>query len=100
MRAPRMLMVWAGKIEAPTLVASRTALPPEGAELARGGPSRRSSAPTLVASGTALPLGEVELASPACFSWRSFARLIPGRPEGSAAEGRFTAECSRRNLPS
>ncbi|UUZ65835.1 AMP-binding protein [Polaromonas sp. P1-6] len=27
---------------APTLVASRTALPPEGAELARGGPSRRS----------------------------------------------------------
>ncbi len=27
---------------APTLVASRTALPPEGAELARGGPSLRS----------------------------------------------------------
>ncbi len=32
---------------APTLVAARTALPPEGAELARGGPSRRSPAPTL-----------------------------------------------------
>ena len=30
--------------QAPTLVASRTALPPEGAELARGGPSRRSAA--------------------------------------------------------
>jgi predicted N-acyltransferase len=40
---------------APTLVASRTALPPEGADLARGGPSLRSLAPTLVASRTALP---------------------------------------------
>ncbi len=40
----------------PTLVASRTALPPEGAELAWGGPSRRSVAPTLVASRTTLPL--------------------------------------------
>ena len=30
---------------APTLVASRTALPPEGAELARGGPSLRSLSP-------------------------------------------------------
>jgi hypothetical protein len=30
---------------APTLVASRTALPPEGAELARGGPSLRSALP-------------------------------------------------------
>jgi glutamate-ammonia-ligase adenylyltransferase len=40
---------------APTLVAARTALPPEGAELARGGPSLHSSAPTLVAARTALP---------------------------------------------
>ena len=40
---------------APTLVASRTALPPEGAELGLGGPSLRSSAPPLVASRTALP---------------------------------------------
>ena len=40
---------------APTLVASRTALPPEGAGLARGGPSQRPVAPTLVASRTALP---------------------------------------------
>jgi predicted N-acyltransferase len=32
---------------APTLVASRTALPPEGADLARGGPSLRSLAPAL-----------------------------------------------------
>ena len=43
-----------GRRLAPTFVASRTALPPEGAELARGGPSLRS-APTLVASRTALP---------------------------------------------
>ena len=44
---------------APTLVAARTALPPEGAELARGGPSLRSMAPTLptvCASGDSLPL--------------------------------------------
>jgi len=33
-----------GRKQAPTLVASRTALPPEGAELAGGGPSLRSSA--------------------------------------------------------
>ncbi|MBA3594894.1 MAG: penicillin-binding protein 1C [Pseudomonadota bacterium] len=32
-------------MQAPTLVASRTALPPEGADLARGGPSRRPQAP-------------------------------------------------------
>ncbi|PKO41257.1 MAG: hypothetical protein CVU30_14770, partial [Betaproteobacteria bacterium HGW-Betaproteobacteria-3] len=43
------------RVEAPTLVASRTALPPEGAGLAWGGPARRPSAPTLVASRTALP---------------------------------------------
>ena len=41
---------------APTLVASRTALPPEGAGLAWGGPALRPVlAPTLVASRTALP---------------------------------------------
>ena len=33
----------------------RTALPPEGAGLARGGPSLRPVAPTLVAMRTALP---------------------------------------------
>ena len=38
---------------APTLVASRTSLPPEGANFSRGGPSKM--APTLVASRTALP---------------------------------------------
>ncbi len=38
-----------GRRLAPTFVASRTSLPPEGAELARGGPSLHS-APTLVAS--------------------------------------------------
>jgi N-acetylmuramate 1-kinase len=49
---PRNLM-------APTLVASRTTLPPEGAVLARGGPSLRTLAPTLFASrasGVTLPL--------------------------------------------
>ena len=40
---------------APTLVAARTALPPEGADLARGGPSLRPVAPTLVAARPALP---------------------------------------------
>jgi uncharacterized protein len=40
---------------APTLPASRGSLPPEGAELARGGPSLRSIAPTLPASRSALP---------------------------------------------
>ncbi len=39
---PRNLMVTNA---APTLVASRTALPPEAAELARGGPSLRSATP-------------------------------------------------------
>ena len=40
---------------APTLAASRAALPPEGAELAWGGPALRSLAPTLAASRAALP---------------------------------------------
>jgi threonine synthase len=40
---------------APTLVASRTALPPEGAGLAWGGPALAADTPTLVASRTALP---------------------------------------------
>ncbi len=41
---------------APTLVASRTALPPEGANFPRGGPSGNCPSPTPVASRTALPL--------------------------------------------
>ncbi len=40
---------------APTLVTSCTALPPEGAVLAWGGPARRTVAPTLLASRSALP---------------------------------------------
>ena len=47
-------------MQAPTLVASRTARPPEGAGLAWGGPALAAEAPTLVASrtasGDALPL--------------------------------------------
>jgi general secretion pathway protein J len=47
---------WGGpaRILTPTLVASRTALPPEGAKSAWGGPARIFT-PTLVASRTALP---------------------------------------------
>ena len=40
---------------APTLVTACTALPPEGARLAWGGPTRRRMAPTLVTACTALP---------------------------------------------
>ena len=40
---------------APTLVTSCTALPPEGAGLAWGGPALAAVAPTLVTSCTALP---------------------------------------------
>ena len=39
----------------PTLVAARTALPPEGAVLAGGGPSLQTAAPTPVAARTAQP---------------------------------------------
>ncbi len=45
-----MCLQWIAGNSASTLVASHTALPPEGAELARGGPSLRSDAPALVAS--------------------------------------------------
>ena len=47
---------------APTLAASRTALPPEGAGLARGGPAPPADAPTLAASRAALPPEEAGLA--------------------------------------
>jgi len=40
---------------APTLVTAFTALPPKGAVLARGGPSRRTLASTLVTACAALP---------------------------------------------
>ena len=42
---------------APTLVTSYTALPPEGAVLAWGGPALRTLTPTPVTSCTALPHG-------------------------------------------
>ena len=54
-------------MQAPTLVASRTALPPEGAGLAWGGPALAAEAPTLVASrasGVALPLSPNDGAVP------------------------------------
>ena len=50
LRSPLTRIRMGLELMAPTLVAARTALPPEGAELARGGPSLRSMAPTLVAS--------------------------------------------------
>ena len=40
---------------APTLVASRTSLPPKGARFALGRPGGETEAPTLVASRTSLP---------------------------------------------
>ena len=46
---------------APTLVAERTALPPEGAVPPWGGPVAGRLAPTLVASRTALPSEGVAL---------------------------------------
>lgn len=49
----RMCLRWIASHGAPTLVASPTALPPEGAELARGGPSLRSAA------SASNPLGRV-----------------------------------------
>ena len=50
----RLCLRWIAGYAAPTLVASRTALPPEGAGLAWGGPALAALAPTLVASRTAL----------------------------------------------
>ena len=47
---------------APTLDASRTALPPEGAELRLGRPGASFVVPTLVASRTTLPLEGAGLA--------------------------------------
>jgi len=42
---------------APTLGTDVSSLPPEGAELARGGPSPRSMAPTLGTDVSSLPPG-------------------------------------------
>ena len=56
LRSPLTRIRMGLELMTPTLVASRTALPPEGAELARGGPSLRSTTPAPVASRTALPL--------------------------------------------
>ena len=73
-----------GRRLAPTFVASRTALPPEGAELARGGPSLHSAS-TFVAPRTALPPegtlrlrpGETGAAAPA---GKEHAKEIPSTP--------------------
>ena len=40
---------------APTLVASRTSLPPEGVHFSLGRPGGKTMTPTLVASRTSLP---------------------------------------------
>ena len=61
---------------APTLVASRTALPPGGAELRLGRPGASFVAPTLVASCTALPPGGA-------------LRLRPGKAGSAAPTGEF-----------
>jgi len=49
------LVVLDCETEAPTLRTDVSSLPPEGAELARGGPALRSAAPTLVTACTSLP---------------------------------------------
>ena len=59
LRSPLTRIRMGLELMTPTLVASRTALPlspGDGAELARGGPSLRSTTPAPVASRTALPL--------------------------------------------
>jgi ribosomal protein L11 methyltransferase len=53
----RMCLRWIAENGAPTLVASRTALPPEGAGLAWGGPVLAAEVPTFAASPN--PLGRV-----------------------------------------
>ncbi len=53
-----------GRDVAPTLVAARTALPPEGARFSRGGPSK-NQAPTLPHSVPSLPLQGAALPEPA-----------------------------------
>ena len=94
-----------GRKLAPTFVASRTALPPEGAELARGGPSLHS-APTFVASRTALPPEGAELArgGPSLHSASTFVaprtalppegtlRLRPGETGAAAPAGKEHAK--------
>ena len=64
----------------PTLVASRTALPLEGAVLAWGGPAPRTLTPTLVASRTALPPEGAVLAwgGPARRTLASKGLIFPG----------------------
>gem|GEM_PF-7311 len=79
----RLVVLDCGGLVAPTLVASRTALPPEGASPALGRPGGRAVAPTLVASRTALP---PEGASPAL-----------GQPGGGAVAPTLVA--SRTALP-
>ena len=94
-----------GRKLAPTFVASRTALPPEGAELARGGPSLHS-APTFVVSRTALPPEGAELArgGPSLHSASTFVaprtalppegtlRLRPGEAGAAAPAGKEHAK--------
>ena len=50
----RMCLRWIAENGTPTLLTSCNALPPEGAELARGGPSLRSAVPSLVAASGSL----------------------------------------------
>ena len=58
---------------APTVVAARTALPPEGAELARGGPSLRSVVPTPTNS----PNGQDSNSSAEIWQSRYFGKMLP-----------------------
>ena len=71
---------------APTLPAARGSLPPEGAELAWGGPALRSAAPTLPAARGSLPPEGSELAwgGPAL---RSAAPTLPAEAAEVASVG-------------
>ena len=77
---------------APTLSASRDALPPEGAELARGGPSLRSLPPTLSASRDALP---PEGAHPAWGGPAPDGTPLNGRPLLFCGDTLFSGGCGR-----
>jgi ring-1,2-phenylacetyl-CoA epoxidase subunit PaaC len=76
----RMLYQHAATSYAPTLVASRTALPPEGAELARGGPSLRSPAGAPITEDTLAYFRDPE-------DFRNFTLLeLPHASEASARD--------------
>ncbi len=76
-----MLTLAVGDYLAPTLAASQSALPPEGAGLAWGGPARGCVAPTLAASQSAL------LPEGAGLAWGGPARRLTFSTRASLSRG-------------